>query len=85
MIRRYEKRKRKKKIAKTLKKKGSNPTLKELLSPINEKLKISYEERNIGFIDNSNINKYHLNCSKLHLNAKGSAILAKNFKLVTSI
>ena len=58
---------------------------KDRIGPINEELKISCEERNIGFIDNSNINKYHLNRSKLHLNAKGSAILAKNFKLVTSI
>ena len=56
---------------------------KDRIGPINEELKMSYEERNIGFIDNSNINKYHLNCSKLHLNSKGSAILAKNFKLTT--
>ena len=58
---------------------------KDRIGPINEELKISCEERNIGFIDNTNINKYHLNRSKLHLNAKGSAILAKNFKIVTSI
>ena len=35
---------------------------KDRIGPINEKLKISFGERNIGFIDNSNINKYHLNC-----------------------
>ena len=51
---------------------------------INEELKSKCEERNIGFIDNSNINKYHLNRSRLHLNAKGTTILAKNFKCITS-
>jgi lysophospholipase L1-like esterase len=38
-------------------------------------------DRNIGFIDNSNIDEnHHLNKSKIHLNRKGSTILAKNFE-----
>ena len=54
------------------------------IGQINEELKVSCEQRNIGFIDNSNLKKFHLNRSKLHLNAKGSSLLAKNFKIVTS-
>jgi len=57
---------------------------KDRIGSINEELKIRCEERNIGYIDNSNIQKFHLNRSKLHLNAKGSTLLAKNFKIVTS-
>ena len=38
-------------------------------------------ERNICFINNDNISKTHLNNSKLHLNAKGTKLLVKNFSL----
>ena len=48
---------------------------KDRIGQINDELKISCEQRNIGFIDNSNVKKFHLNRSKLHLNAKGSSIL----------
>ena len=57
---------------------------RDRITPINDDLKCRCEERNIGFIDNSNIKNFHLNRSKLHLNAKGTALLAKNLKSVTS-
>lgn len=57
---------------------------KDRIGLINDQLKAKCEERNIGYIDNSNIGKFHLNRSKLHLNAKGTATLAKNFKMVTT-
>lgn len=57
---------------------------KDRIGLINEQLKAKCEERNIGYIDNSNIGKFHLNRSKLHLNAKGTATLAKNLKVVTT-
>ena len=47
---------------------------------VNSMLQSRCAERNIGFIDNSNINvKAHLNGSKLHLNNNGNKMLTKNF------
>ena len=57
---------------------------KERIAIINDGIKARCGERNIGFIDNSNIKNFHLNRSKLHLNNKGTALLARNFKSVTS-
>ena len=41
-------------------------------------------ERNIGYVENNNVKKNHLNKSKLHLNSNGTAILVRNFKEVIS-
>ena len=57
---------------------------KERIKKVNEDLKAKCQERNIGFMDNDNINRYHLNSSKLHLNRKGSALLAKNLRKIIS-
>ena len=47
---------------------------------VNSLLQTRCNERNIGFIDNSNINaKSHLNGSKLHLNNNGCKLFTKNF------
>ena len=47
---------------------------------VNEYLTHLCSQRNIGFIDNSNIDpREHLNNSKLHLNRYGSSILTSNF------
>lgn len=51
---------------------------KERIDIVNKDLKEICGERNIGFVDNGNINRYHLNKSKLHLNNKGSALMAKH-------
>ena len=56
---------------------------RQKVAEVNSFLKVMCEERNIGFIDNSNVlAKTHLNRSKLHLTRKGSSILANNFKEV---
>lgn len=57
---------------------------KERIKKVNDDLKAKCEQRNIGYLDNSNINRYHLNRSKLHLNSKGSALMAKNFRNIIS-
>ena len=54
------------------------------MKDVNDFLSSSCHERNIGFINNDNINKHHLNNSKLHLNRKGSSLLARNFNDVIS-
>ena len=46
---------------------------------VNEKIKSMTPKYDVTFIDNSSLNKTSLNGSKLHLNAKGSAILASHF------
>ena len=47
---------------------------------VNETLKSLCEQRNIGYIDNLNIDPTsHLNRSKLHLNRTGTRILQENF------
>ena len=46
---------------------------------VNEFLKTRCSENNIYFIDNSNISKFHLNGSGVHLNPQGTFTLANNF------
>ena len=55
---------------------------KNRIKTVNEELESRCLERNIGFIKNENIGTYHLNRSKLHLNNKGTAMLAKNMKKI---
>ena len=59
-------RKDKKDISKTVQ--GTNSRLKKYCS-----------QKNIDFIQNSNIMEEHLGIKKLHLNKKGNSLLAKNF------
>ena len=54
--------------------------LKKKAVVANTKMKDFAEKNNILFLDNSNINENCLSAKKLHLNAKGKACLAKNFK-----
>ena len=44
----------------------------------NQRLKSYCKQKNIDFVDNSNIIKEHLGSKKLHLNKRGNSILAKN-------
>ena len=46
---------------------------------VNEKIKSMTPKYDVTFIDNSSLDKTSLNGSKLHLNAKGSAILTSHF------
>ncbi len=46
---------------------------------VNEKIKSMSTKYAIKFIDNSTLDRTSLNSSKLHLNSKGSAILATHF------
>ena len=46
---------------------------------VNNILKIKCRENNLNFCDNSNLYKIHLNKSGIHLNPKGTYILANNF------
>ena len=55
-----------------------NPELNEKGNATNTILKSECQFYNILFIDNSNIQKQHLNGSKLHLNYKGTVALAAN-------
>ena len=56
---------------------GLNPMVKQV-NNILEKLVKS--EGNIDIINNDNIRgEYHLNSSRLHLNRKGDAALARNY------
>ena len=55
--------------------------LKKRITQVNTILQKKCCERNIGFVDNSNILLNHLNKSKLHLNRKGSEILSKNLEI----
>jgi len=57
--------------------------LSKRISEINLKLKEMCSERNIGFIDNENIDpNVHLNRSRLHLNRKGTALLCQNLQMI---
>ena len=47
---------------------------------LNSKLKKYCEGKGFVFIENANINETGLNNSKLHLNKKGTSILAQNIK-----
>ena len=44
----------------------------------NQRLKNYCKQKNIDFVDNSNIIEEHLGSKKLHLNKRGNSILAKN-------
>ena len=45
---------------------------------INQRLKNYCKQRNIDFVDNSNIVEEHLGSKKLHLNQRSNSLLAKN-------
>ena len=49
------------------------------LSDVNSRLKVLSERNDFVFIDNAIIDNTCLNGSKLHLNAKGSSLLATQF------
>ena len=51
---------------------------------INEKIKSYCSGKGFSFIDNSNIDRSCLSWDKLHLNSKGTAYLANNFKKYVS-
>ena len=56
-----------------------NDQYRKKASAVNHKLKDLYKEKNLHYIDHSNlINTRHLNGSKLHLNIKGAKILFSN-------
>ena len=55
--------------------------LQNKLVEVNKCIQDLCEQENWGVIDNSNISNMHLNPYGLHLNKRGSAILAKNIKL----
>ena len=44
----------------------------------NQRLKNYCKQKNIDFVDNSNIIEEHLGSKKLHLNKRNNSILAKN-------
>ena len=54
--------------------------LADKVNAYNEKLENICLERNWGLIKHNNINKLHLNKYGLHLNQRGTAMLAGNFK-----
>ena len=62
-------------VTKRTDKKGLETKIKNL----NIKLKNFCTEREINWLDHSNIDNSHLSKKKLHLNQKGLATLAKNF------
>ena len=49
------------------------------VAEVNSHLKNYCNQKNIDYIDNSNIKEDHLGVKKLHLNKKGNSVLAKNF------
>ncbi|CAB4044712.1 Furin, partial, partial [Paramuricea clavata] len=55
--------------------------LQNKLVEVNKCIQDLCEQENWGLIDNSNISNMHLNPYGLHLNKRGSALLAKNIKL----
>ena len=48
-------------------------------SDVNTRLKNFCKQKNISFIDNSNLKEEHLGLKKLHLNRIGNSMFAKNF------
>ena len=48
------------------------------IEEVNGKLKRYCESKGYRFVENSNIDGSFLNCSKLHLNKKGTASLSRN-------
>ena len=45
---------------------------------VNSRLKNFYAQKDIDFIDNTNIKEEHLGNKKLHLNNRGNTVLANN-------
>ena len=45
----------------------------------NARLKNFYSQKDIDYVDNTNINEDHLGVKKLHLNKKGNSMFARNF------
>ena len=56
-----------------------NDSLNVKGTEVNDLLKIKCNDNSILYCDNSNISKYYLNASGLHLNTKGTTALANNF------
>ena len=54
---------------------------KKRIMKVNKHIEEKCSERNIGFVDNSNILAEHLNRGRLHLNRKGTKILSNNIEL----
>ena len=60
---------------------SNNVDLNNKATAVNKSLKQMCSSKNIGFIDNSNIDAHkHLNGNKLHLNRNGDAVLARNLR-----
>lgn len=57
----------------------NDPNINTKIDEVNKIVKSFCSQRDLLFIDNSNINDSHLNASGLHLNRKGTIALAKNF------
>ena len=57
-----------------------NNKLEHKVAQLNRELKAFCGKSNLGFIDNSNISKEHVESKGLHLNSSGKATLALNFK-----
>ena len=55
-----------------------NDDLNDKADKVNYFLNIKANACNLGFIDNANISKIHLNNSNLHLTTRGAKLLAKN-------
>ena len=58
----------------------SDRNLEKEIVDLNLKLKRYCEGNQFLFIDNDNIDKSHLNNSKLHLNQKGTNVLCQNIR-----
>ena len=56
-----------------------NDRFNEKALKVNDCLKVKCLQYELGYIDNSNVTKEHLNQGGLHLNFKGTLALAKNF------
>ena len=57
----------------------NDPGINTKINEVNKIVKLHCSQRDLLFIDNSNIDDSHLNASGLHLNRKGIIALAKNF------
>ena len=53
--------------------------LQHKVQQVNDYLKIKSSKVNLGFVDNNNLNREHFNPTGIHLNFKGSEVLANNF------
>ena len=61
-------------------KRDDDKSLNSKIDKLNSGLQSMCQSNNFDFISNDNIGVEHLNNSKLHLNKKGSALLASNFR-----